>query len=254
MTLPQAALVVCALTAPQIHWHDVNARAVASLADRSAREETVPRPPADARTVARDVLRDPRFRVFSRKAAAATWWQRAWEWAGERWSRLADALLARMHVSRPASAVAADLLLLVLIACGCVAVVRLIPSLARTDGEETARGQPLPAARADPREMYRSSTAAAQEGDYTRAVIRLFSATMAALDVRGIVAAVPSATVNDVRWELRKVRAPQAPAFEAIARPFGAAAYAERPIREAEWVAARDAFIALFGPNPQARA
>jgi hypothetical protein len=85
-------------------------------------------------------------------------------------------------------------------------------------------------------------------GEYGTAALLLFGATVALLDGRGAVAASRSATVGDLRRELRARDAPLVAAFDAVAAPFVEKAYAERRVDEPQWHRARDAFVVLSHP------
>jgi hypothetical protein len=75
----------------------------------------------------------------------------------------------------------------------------------------------------------------------------LFASTLALLDVRGVVPADASATVGDVRRQLRRSDASAVSSFDLVAGAFVAGTYAERPIGEPEWQRARDAYAGIAG-------
>ena len=74
---------------------------------------------------------------------------------------------------------------------------------------------------------------------------------VALLDRQGAVDASASATVGDLRRELRAHNARLVAPFDAVAAPFVQEAYAERTVDEPQWHRARDAFAALLQEGAQ---
>jgi len=112
------------------------------------------------------------------------------------------------------------------------------------DVRSAAGAQPLSES-PDPGALYELSRQAAELGDYRAAVALLFAAAMRRLERLGFAREDPSRTVNEWRRELRGTQPAVLPAFDAIARPFVAAYYAETPVERGQWMEAHDAFIAL---------
>jgi hypothetical protein len=79
----------------------------------------------------------------------------------------------------------------------------------------------------------------------------LFAATVALLDRQGAVDGTASATVGDLRRELRAGNARLVGPFDAVAAPFVQEAYAERAVDEPQWHRARDAFATLLQEGAQ---
>ena len=98
-----------------------------------------------------------------------------------------------------------------------------------------------------PTALYRLACAAASRADYGGAALLLFAATVALLDREGAVDGSSSATVGDLRRELRARNAALIGAFDTVAGPFVQKAYAERAIDEPQWDRARHAFVTLGG-------
>jgi hypothetical protein len=69
---------------------------------------------------------------------------------------------------------------------------------------------------------------------------------VALLDRRGAADGTASATVGDLRRELRASDARLVAPFDAVAAPFVQEAYAERAVDEPQWHRARDAFATLL--------
>jgi hypothetical protein len=70
---------------------------------------------------------------------------------------------------------------------------------------------------------------------------------LALLDRRGAANLSSSATVGDLRRDLRARHREMLAPFDAVAATFVQRAYAERAIDEPQWERARAAFVALIG-------
>jgi hypothetical protein len=82
-------------------------------------------------------------------------------------------------------------------------------------------------------------------GDYARAVRALFLASVAALDVGGIVVDERGATVNELRRALSQRNAHLEQPFTDLARAYTNAAYAERPLERSDYERAALAYVQL---------
>ncbi len=169
------------------------------------------------------------------------WWLPLWRWFDDRWQRLWSMVWGHVHVSPGAARGIGDALLAAIALFLLYVAIRLIRDM--TFARPAPAGSPEPLdAPPDPTALYREACEAANRGDYGNAALLLFAATIALLDLRGAVSADPSATVGDLRRELRAARANLVPAFDAVATPFVEQAYAERGIAAPQWQHARSAF------------
>ena len=108
-------------------------------------------------------------------------------------------------------------------------VVRLLRNLQVDRSQSSPRPAPLEEPPA-PRALYKQACNAAGRGDYGTAALLLFAAMIALLDRQGAVDATASATVGDLRRELRAGNARLVAPFDAVAAPFVQEAYAERAV------------------------
>jgi hypothetical protein len=178
-------------------------------------------------------------------APAEPWWLQAWHWMYGRWQRFWDLLFARVRVGPQGAASLGDVLLVLVGILLIVVVVRLLRNLQIERSHSGPRSEPLQEPPA-PRALYKQACNAAGRSDYRTAAILLFAAMVALLDRQGAVDASASATVGDLRRELRAVNARLVPPFDAVAAPFVQEAYAERAVDEPQWHRARDAFATLL--------
>jgi hypothetical protein len=203
---------------------------------------TASRPPLGARDLAREILLQRRFRVAI-PSTHRTLWEMFWDWLRGLWSRLWDALFSHVHIGNRASVIVGDALAFALIAVVVVVLVRLALGSIR-DARRTDAAHALPES-PDPGALYELSREAAALGDYRMAVALLFAAAMRRLERLGVAREDPSRTVNEWRRTLRGTQPSVLPAFDAIARPFVAAFYAEMPVAHGQWMEAHDAYVAL---------
>ncbi|HEX5275032.1 MAG TPA: DUF4129 domain-containing protein [Candidatus Rubrimentiphilum sp.] len=203
---------------------------------------TASRPPLGARDLAREILSQKRFQVAV-PSTHRTLWEMFWDWLRGLWSRVWDALFSHVHIGSRASTILGDALAVALIAVVVIVLVRLalgsIRDARRPDGAHALPELP------DPGALYDSSREAAARGDYRMAVALLFAAAIRRLERLGIAREDPSRTVNEWRRTLRGRQPSVLPAFDAIARPFVAAFYAETPVARGAWMEAHDAYVAL---------
>ena len=249
-----AAAVAVALAAPSRdaliqRWLQANkTHSVARLhaGPATAANASVP----DLRALAQRELATPGRYQLTRPAAALPkpWWVRVWDWLAERWEKLWRGLFGRVHVGKQAAASIGDVLLAIVALILLVTIVRLLTniSLAR---QASARLQSEPLSDGpSPRALYRQACEAASRGDYGTAVLLLFAATVTLLDRQGAIAVNRSATVGDLRRDLRGRDATLVAPFDAVAAPFVQKAYAERTVDEPQWLLARRAFERIYGP------
>jgi hypothetical protein len=203
---------------------------------------TASRPPLGARELARQILLERRFHVAV-PAAHKTLWEMFWDWLRGMWSRMWDALFSHVHIGSRTSVVIGDVLAIALIALVVVMLVRLALGSIR-DARRPDSAHPLIDS-PDPGALYELSREAAERGDYRLAVALLFAAAMRRLERLGFAREDPSRTVNEWRRALGGTQPAVLPAFDAIARPFVAAFYAETPVARGQWMEAHDAYAAL---------
>ena len=93
--------------------------------------------------------------------------------------------------------------------------------------------------------LYGKACDAAGRGQYGEAALLLFAATVALLERSGAVAPKRSATVGELRRQLRTGDAALVAPFDTVAAAFTEKAYAERRIEPAQWERARAAYGSL---------
>lgn len=249
-----AAAIVLALAAPSREaligrW--LQANRTHSVARLEAGPRTAPNAPAklpDLQSLAqRELSVRGRYLIDNPPAPVVgeAWWQRAWDWIGDRWRHFWQALFGRARIGRAAAADVGDGLLILIGLLFLYIVIRVFVGvqLERSSRVESAALADPPS----PRGLYKRACSAASRGDYGAATLLLFAATVALLDRQGAVDAASSATVGDLRRSLRSHRASLVAPFDAVASPFVQRAYAERAVDESQWERARSAFENLSG-------
>ncbi len=175
-------------------------------------------------------------------------WRRFLSWLGDRWDRLWRSLSKRVHFSeRTANGIGWTLLAVVSFVLLWVAV-RLLVNLQLVRSRKRLNAQPLQAP-LDPEALYQTARDAASRGEYGRAALLLFAATVALLDLRGAVSGNRTATVGDLRRDLRSNDASLVALFDAIAAPFVQTAYAERAVDVSQWERAEREYSRLSEPS-----
>ncbi|MFY9739546.1 MAG: hypothetical protein WAK11_10910 [Candidatus Cybelea sp.] len=204
--------------------------------------------PPDLRALAqREFAVKGRYRLAKPAVATAPepWWLRAFHWIYKRWQRFWDLLFARVRVGPQGAATLGDVLVVLVGILMFFVMVRLLRNLQLERLRSGPRAAPLREPPA-PRTLYQQACNAAGRGDYGTATLLLFAAMVALLDGQGAVDGTASATVGDLRRELRAADARLVAHFDAVAAPFVQEAYAERAVDEPQWHRARDAFAALL--------
>jgi len=200
-------------------------------------------PPVDPQTLARTILSEKRFRVAI-PTTHRSLWEMFWGWLRDLWSRLADAFFSHVHVGSRAGFTIGVATEVILIAVVVIVLIRLVIGIVRDARHPRSVARAL-AEPPDAQELYAQSRRAAAQGDYRAAVALIFRAALVRLERLGLVREDPSRTVNECRRSVA-ARAPAlASGFDAIARPFTAAFYAELPVAQAQWLAAHDAYVTL---------
>jgi Domain of unknown function (DUF4129) len=174
-----------------------------------------------------------------------SWWDRMWQWIGDRWRALWKALFGHVRLGRAAVtsigdvAIAAIAMLLVVTASR-LAQLRIKPGR-RTRAPR--RRAPL----ADANELDERAKALARAGAYAAAVRLLFAAMLAALDERGILRDDRSSTVGEVRRFLLGHKPALVGDFNDVASAFVTGVYAEDPVERGDWERARSAYQSFVG-------
>lgn len=173
-----------------------------------------------------------------------TWWDVAVSWLQDRLRQLSEAFAHHVHLTGKTSVAVGDVILALASAVVLIVALRLIAGYVRERAAPASAIHEIsPRLTAD--ELYARSTRAAASGEYNAAITLLFRAALAALDIRGAVHDEPSRTVNECRRELRERASRLLPAFDALARIFTAALYADAPVTAVQWNEAREAYAQL---------
>lgn len=200
-------------------------------------------PPHDPAALARAILAQPRFRIHLAQPPR-TWWDVLHDWLRDHWNQLVQALSRNVHIGAKASVALGDVLVAVAICLVVVVGVRLLRSIARESAGAGQSSSALPE-HADPAVLHAAAVRAAQRAEYAIAIGLEFRAALGVLDARGILRDDPARTVNECRRDVR-ARAWQLSApFDAIARAFTAAVYAEDRVTAEDWSEVERAYAAF---------
>jgi hypothetical protein len=257
-----AAVPVWAHDALVTRWVDANSTQIAAIKDPKARakaqaaftnlrsqlvnEPASPEPLPDFSAAARRELAIPGAYQLTAKIAPPpqrTWMQQAWDWIKDQFMKLMQSLYGKVHLGAGGAIAIGDILIGAAVLALLFAVIRLLAEF-QIDRRKAAAFQALGAS-TDSRELYERAHAAARSGDFAVASRLLFAAAIATLDLRGVVAENPSATVGDLRRELRSRASTLIAPFDAVAAPFVASTYAERPVGTGDWDSAHAAYLKL---------
>lgn len=202
-------------------------------------------PPHNPHGLALQILSERRFRIRVTAPPHKTWWDIALSWLQNRWNDLVQAFAHHVRFGAAVSIASGDLILLFVAALVLIIAIRLLSGYIRESAAPAHDVRGL-SPRAATDALFAQSMRAAELSQYAAAISLLFRAALAALDVQGLVHDQPSRTVNECRREVGE-RAPGflAP-FDALARIFTAALYADAPVTQAQWTAARDAYMRLI--------
>jgi hypothetical protein len=171
------------------------------------------------------------------------WWDALVGWLSRVWHALVGAFAQRLHVGGKTSIVAGDLVLAIVAGLVVLFAVRLLLTYVRA--QELSVSETAVPPNVTAQTLYGQAVQLAEHADYSAAAAMLFRACLAALDLQGIVHDERSRTVNECLAQLRE-RAPQLTVpFDALARIFTAAIYADTPVTGAQWNAARESYLQL---------
>lgn len=224
-------------------WSAVNDRPRSDLSPSIRRSA----PPAALRVLAARELSNPRYRLGAssgRSRAALPWWLQLWQWVAEQWSAFWRRVFGTVGIGRGQTVVVGDVLLALAAAAVFVAALRLLGGL-MLERASRGGGQTVRAAAAGAPHWYAGACERARYGDYGAAAQWLFAAALASLSARGVLDDDRSRTVGEFRRALASQEAGLLPAFDAVARAFVAATYAQAPVAAAQWERARDGYLAL---------
>ena len=202
------------------------------------------RPPFEPHALARTILSEPRFQVRVSAPARKTWWDVLVGWLGDRWHDLLGAFGKHIHVSAGVSVATGDIVIVVVAALVIFVAVRLLSQYI-AEGVSQAGTLRAVASRAGAAELYEMSLEASRRGDYGSAVSLLFRASLAVLDLRGVVHDDPSSTVNESRRQVRRTEPRLVEPFDVLSRAFTAVVYADVPVSQTQWANAREAYLRL---------
>lgn len=216
-------------------------------------------PDGDPDLVVREVLRGRAYRGAAHESTAPsqpTFW--AWLWQAFVEHVLRPIFAPLKHAFDAASSTGVGGLLaigLVVFALGLFAFVayRLALAFVRTrERTESLRDERRALARERRADAWRDlAREYAARGDFARAIAALFSAALALLDERAVVAFDASRTPGEYRRAVRRARASASEAFDRLAERFVYASYA-REIATAQAYADADAAFDRFEPATRA--
>jgi hypothetical protein len=202
-----------------------------------------PSPPVDIVRAVREELATPGRYHFGhvQSAVQGSWLQLLWNRFTNFAASVLRTLFAHLHVgSREASMFGDVLVVLSLLIVAGVLAAALIAL--RGWQPNVTRYRFEPQRRRSSENILRDATQAAAGGEFARAVRLLFRASVVLLAERGLVTDRQSATVNELRRNVRAEGAASRPAFDTVAAVFTAAAYAQRDVDARAWEEARAAY------------
>ncbi len=166
-------------------------------------------------------------------------------WLGERLSDLFRIVFGATAKIPAIGAIVAVLYIALIAAVAAYLIFLLVSLLVRRRRHIPAdEGTPLPQT-VEPDALYELGAAAAARGQYAQAVALLFQACLHVLDRSGKLPYDASLTAGEYRRAVRRSLAAASPPFDAIAKTFVLAAFAQRPISKEEFMAADDAYRSL---------
>lgn len=174
----------------------------------------------------------------------ATWWEILGGWIAGRVGALYRLLAAHVKVGPKIRTTVGDIVILLTVLFVALVGARMLRSLQIVRDAVHAVQQPL-AFRQSAQALFAAADAHAQAGDHARAIRELFIAAITLLDVRGVLHAESSATVNELRSALLVANDRVEPAFIALTENFSAVTYAEQTPSAREWQAARAAYLGI---------
>jgi len=218
------------------------------ISDAEALQSRVIQPPRDVRATAIAILSQPAYRETPTKAAPPpkeTIWEKILRWLSDKIGQLFTGL-ARATQSVPfLGAIFAVLLIGIAVAGLAYVAFRIADGfLARRTAAATDDGELIPVGMSA-QQLQHAAFDAARDGNHARAVALLFQASLVVLDRSDRVAYDPSRTAGEYRRLVRRKAQSISADFDALARIFTAAAYADEPVGERDWTQAAAAFAVV---------
>jgi hypothetical protein len=211
----------------------------------------------DPDVVVRGILASAPYRHAATEAVVPpkkTWADAVWAWIVDHVKAFVQAVFGPIGHSLDATQNIWKTLSIVIVVLAVIALVfvvyRLIVALVRPPalavGHARSGAVALVQARSS-RAWRDAARAAAAQRDYRQAIAALFSAALAMLDERSLVAFDPARTPGEYARLVRRVRAPAAEPFGELSGRFVRAAYAEVAVDESDYEASERAY-ARFEP------
>ena len=204
-----------------------------------------PRPPVDLVQAVRAELATPGcYHLAPPRAVRRSWLEMLFGWLADRYTQFVHALSAHLHVGARGLSLAGDVIIVACVIVLGVVAARLLIAL-QLERSRASEAVPLGSGRSA-FALSQSAAAAAASGEYNRAVRLLFAAAVTLLDLRGVLHDDASATIDELRRELRARNAAADAPFAEIATVYAATAYAERPADSVSWERARARYDELM--------
>jgi hypothetical protein len=201
-------------------------------------------PRADARSVAAQVLADPAYHKPATAPAPPpkqTIWEKILVWIGRQLARLFGGLVeAAQGAPLIGTIFAIVLIALAALGVGYVAY-RVADGFVVRRLRIVSEGEALPVD-ASAADLYASACAAAKDGRYAHAIGLLFRSSLMLLDGAGRVPYDATRTAGEYRRLVQRRARGIATPFEALARAFTLAAFAEAPVGPPDWADAQAAY------------
>jgi len=200
--------------------------------------------PGDTTGLAKQILSENAYRAARTTPAPEpqeTWWQRFLEWVFDQLGKLFGGL-AQATVGTPWVGRLIAVVLIALAVAGLLYVAyRLAQGFAIRRRADAGDGELLPV-RGSADELYAAAQEAQRSGQYARAIALLFHASLVLLDRADRVNYDPARTAGEYRRAVRRNAQHVAVDFDALARIFTLAAYADAPVGPPDWSAAEASY------------
>jgi hypothetical protein len=204
---------------------------------------TIPSPPLDPNLTVQQILAEPAFRNVRAGDASPSGWDQFWAWLGQQIGQLLRGFIGA--VSGDTGRLIGDLLFGAAIVGIIVVVCYLLLAFAASRARGPLVSEPdLADARRAPN-LIGLAQAAADEGDYARAIAMLFSASLAIFDEKGVVAYDATRTAWEYERLLRARSSDAITPFRQIVRAFVGIAFAAGRATRADYEEARGAVASI---------
>ena len=170
------------------------------------------------------------------------------QWVWDRWSEIFRALTSHIKIGPQGTSLIGDaLIVLCVVAIGAIGAHLLV----QLQYERSRRERVVALSSARSAHAFAmAAVAAANAGDYARAIRLTFIAAVTLLDLRGVMRDNRAATINELRHTLHERDGKLEGPFAEIARLYTAAAYAQTPAGPDAWQRARAAYDDLTAGAP----